>query len=232
MKHHKQLEEIYEQISCLTQKDVGYEILLDENITPEKIDHFIVNFSKETINEAFSEGEVEEIYIGKKEDIYNIPAELDRFQFSVNDITYYIDVHYMSIADYLSIIENDILKAYDNPEHYQNLIKLRNDFYHIADKKICYLDFKTSDLEYKLTGNVKRFSYNVFGSVVRAMRQSLLKHKRLPNVGCIYFIFNKQEQQRENIYKRIIKQELPETFNKQFVDSYSNIQYNKVYIYK
>jgi hypothetical protein len=232
MKYHKQLEEIYEQISYLTKKDVGYEILLDKNITPEKIDYFIDNFSKETINEVFSEGEVEEIYIGKKEDIYNIPAELDRFQFSINDITYYIDVHYMDVKDYLNIIENDILKAYDNPKHYQDLINLRNDFYYLADKKICYLDFKTSELEYKLTGNVKRFSYNVFGSVVRAMRQSLIKHKRLPGVGCVYFIFNKQEQQRENIYKKIIKQELPTSFEKQFVDIHSNRQYNKVYIYK
>lgn len=229
MKFNKRLEELYNQVSNNTFKNIGYEILLDENITYEKIEYYCDNFKKETLLDVFSEGLVDVVYMDK---INSDKGWLsDRFKFTINDISYFIDVTYMTCDYYLKVLDNDIMMSFDNKDNYTKLLEFKKYIEYNKNKKIVYFDFKTEEIEYKLTGNVKRFSYNVFGSVVRAMRQSLFYNNRLNDICCLYFITNKSESKRDNIYKAIIRQELPNRFNKQFVDSFSDRKYNKNYVY-
>jgi hypothetical protein len=229
MKFNKRLEELYEQVNYNTYKNIGYEILLDNNITSEKIDLYCDNFKKETLLEVFSDGLVDVVYMDKLNSDKGFLS--DRFKFTINDISYFIDVTYMSCEYYLKVLDNDIMMLYGDEVNYNKLVEFKNYIEYNKNKKIVYFDFKTEEIEYNLTGNVKRFSYNVFGSVVRAMRQSLFYNNRLNDICCLYFVTNKSESKRDNIYKAIIKQELPNRFNKQFVDYFSDRKYNKNYIF-
>jgi len=226
-------EDIYKQILTHTSEGVGYEILLDPNITTDKIDYYVDNFTKETILESFSAGVVDVEYINKEgKDTNGVSCIKDRFKFSVNDkIFYFVDVTYYKSEDFLPIFDRSVLSGYGETETFNRLTTIKSYLKNNTNKYVTYFDFKTKDIEYKLTGNVSRLSYNVFGSVVRAMRQSLFHNSRFPNICMVYFISDKTESKRLPLYSKIVNSELT-GFNNRFVDSYTNEKYYKIYYWR
>ena len=229
MKNYKRLEEIYNEINIITFNNHEYDILLDNHITNEKIEHFLQNYSKICFMEAFSEGNVEEVFINKSIS----HGTQDQFKFIINNIEFYVNVFYYDSIFIADRVDYHILKNYNNVEHINHLRHIRGVLNKYKDKKVCYFDFRERNIEMKLTGKVKEFSYTVLGSVSRAIRQSFRDRKRILDVNTIYYLVSKEakEQKRLEIYKKLIGYELS-NYNHTYVDAFSDDKNYIVYHWK
>lgn len=202
----------------------GYDILMDDIINQEKIDFFITTFSKNIINEAFTEGTVNVVYYDKA--VKN--GYQDKFEFDSAVNKFYTTVTYYDTEFIISQIESNILANLAVGQKVECLKEYVNYLNKSKNKQVAYFEFENFEHVKSLTGKVKNYSYNVLGSVVRSIRQSLRNHNNLTKINSIYCAINKSEEKRLQIYNKIVSDEINHLKNK-CIDNVSN--FNNILIY-
>ena len=205
----------------------GYDILLDENITPTKIQYFFNRLFETTILfELFgNEGDVNTVYEYK-----SIKGGLEfKYENVIGDIKFYTIITLFETKHYSNKLEFDIMDYLRTNKDPTEIRQLKNVLDNNPDKYIIGFRFEDEDQLTQLTGKLKNKSVVVFGAVYRNIRNVLLKSEYINKIIAYYCLVSKQESKRLDLYKEIMKRTVkPQNM---LVDNLSNMEYYFLYFW-